>query len=118
MGMSRPQVVVRALVCVALNAQQKPSQVSGHVRRADTGEPVAKAIVALHPRDEATKPAGPRVVSTGADGAFVLADVGPGLYVIEAERNGFIFGDFGADMVTVKAGEDASNIELSWPRQQ
>jgi hypothetical protein len=42
----------------------------------------------------------------------MLADVGPGLYVVEAERNGFVFRDFGMGMLTVRAGEDASNIEL------
>jgi Carboxypeptidase regulatory-like domain len=110
--MSRPQVIVCALVCVALNAQQKPSQVSGHVRRADTGEPVAKAIVTLHPQDQASAQAGERVVSTGADGAFALADVVPGVYAIEAERNGFIFRDDGHERLTVRAGQDASNIEL------
>jgi hypothetical protein len=105
-----------SILCVlgslALVAQEKPARVSGHVRRADTGEPLAKAIVTLHPRDEATMQAGPRVVSTGADGAFVLADVGPGLYVIEAERNGFVSRDFGTELLTVRAGEDASDIEL------
>jgi hypothetical protein len=95
-----------------LFAQDKPVRVSGHVRRADTGEPLAKAIVTLHQRDEATSQAGERVVSTGVDGAFVLADVGPGLYVIEAQRNGFASGDFGAEMLKVRGGEDASNIEL------
>jgi hypothetical protein len=104
--------VLCALAVLALTAQEKPSRVSGHVRRTDTQEPVAKAIVTLHPRDEATMPAGPRVVSTGADGAFVLADVGPGLYVIEVQRTGLVSGDLGAEMVTVRAGEDASNIEL------
>jgi hypothetical protein len=64
---------------LALVAQEKPARVSGHVRRADTGEPVAKAIVTLYPQDQATgEQAGERVVSTGADGAFVLADVGLG----------------------------------------
>jgi hypothetical protein len=104
--------VLCALVWLALTAQEKPARVSGHVRRMDTGEPVAKAVVSLHPRDEATMPAGPRVVSTGADGAFVLADVGPGLYMIEAARTGFVSGEFGAKMLTVRAGVDASDIEL------
>jgi hypothetical protein len=38
---------------LALVAQDKPARVSGHVRRTDTGEPVAKVIVTLHPRDDA-----------------------------------------------------------------
>ncbi len=98
---------------LALVAQDKPARVSGHVRRVDTGEPLAKAIVTLHPQDEGTaEHGGERVVSTGADGAFVLGDVGPGVYAIEAERNGFVFKSDGKGSLRIQAGEEASNIEL------
>jgi hypothetical protein len=101
-------VVLGVLGCLALGAQEKPARVLGHVRRADTGEPLAKAIVTLHPQDEATAQAGERMVSSGADGAFVLADMAPGVYAIEAERNGFVFSYDGPGRFTVRAGEDAS----------
>jgi hypothetical protein len=106
-----------SILCVlgslALVAQEKPARVSGHVRRADTGEPLAKAIVTLHLRDAGRMDQeGDRVFSTGADGAFVLTDVVPGVYKIEAERNGFVSSSEERDPLTVHAGEDASNIEF------
>jgi hypothetical protein len=104
----RWSVVLGVLGCLALGAQEKSARVSGLVRRADTGEPLAKAIVTLHPQDEASAQAGERMVSSGADGAFVLADVAPGVYAIEAERNGFVFRYDGQRRLTVRAGEDAS----------
>ncbi len=108
-------IFLGALACLVLVAQgvaqDKPSRVSGYVRRVDSGAPVANAVVTLHPRDHAAAQAGERVVSTGADGAFALADVAPGVYAGEAERNGFVFrGDGGR--LTVRAGVDASNFEL------
>ena len=105
-------ILICGLGCLALSAQEKTARVSGHVLRADTGEPVSKAIVTLHPQDEATGQWGERVISTGPDGAFVLAGVGPGVYAIEAERNGFVF-KFGREAsLKLRAGEDASNIDI------
>src|SRR5271154_857784 len=102
------------LGCLVLAGQEKSVLVSGHVFRADTGEPLAKAIVTLHPQDAASGQSGERVISTGPDGAFVLAGVGPGAYAVEAERNGFVF-KFGPEAsLKVRAGEDASiDIRLS-----
>ena len=70
---------------------QLPGQISGYVYRADTGEPVPKAEVSLHPQDEHTGKAadGSRVVRTGPDGAFVFSDLPAGSYALEVWRNGF-----------------------------
>ncbi len=111
---SRFGCTLLVLGCWVLAGQEKLARVSGHVLRADTGEPVAKAIVTLHPQDAAAGQSGERVISTGPDGVFVLSGVGPGTYAIEAERNGFVF-KFGREAaLKVRAGEDASiNIRLS-----
>jgi hypothetical protein len=84
--------------CLALAAigqtggfKQLPAQVSGHVYRAGSGEPIAKAEVALSPQDqETTRVAGPpRITRTGTDGAFAFSDLPAGSYAITASRNGF-----------------------------
>jgi hypothetical protein len=65
-------------------------QVSGHVYRADTGEPIPKTQVSLLPTDEATaKAAEQRVVRTGPDGAFTFTDVPGGNYDIGTWHNGY-----------------------------
>jgi hypothetical protein len=70
---------------------QLPAQISGHVYRTDTGEPVPKAEVSLHPQDQDTAKAagGPRVVRTGLDGAFSFSDLPAGSYALDVWRNGF-----------------------------
>ena len=67
-----------------------PGQVSGHVYRADTGEPIPKTQVSLRPTDEATaKAAEQRTVRTGPDGAFTFTDLPGGNYDIETWHNGY-----------------------------
>lgn len=70
------------------------SQISGHVYRSDTGEPISKVQVSLDPEDGKTwRGAGDsRFVRTGPDGAFVFSDLPPGSYVIRVWRNGFANG--------------------------
>jgi hypothetical protein len=73
-------------------AEPKPAlgQVSGHVYRADTGEPIPKTQVLLLPADEATaKAADQRTARTGPDGAFTFTDLPGGNYEIETWRNGY-----------------------------
>jgi Carboxypeptidase regulatory-like domain len=51
-------------------------QISGHVYRADTGEPISKTQVSLLPTDEATaKVTERRTLRTGPDGAFTFPDL-------------------------------------------
>jgi protocatechuate 3,4-dioxygenase beta subunit len=71
--------------------KQATGEISGHVYRSDTGEPVAKAVVSLYPQNERTTKAigNSRVTRTGADGAFAFSDLPPGEYAIGAWRNGF-----------------------------
>jgi hypothetical protein len=65
-------------------------QVSGHVYRADTGEPIPKTQVSLLPTDEATaKATEQRVVRTEPDGAFSFTDVPGGNYDIGTWHNGY-----------------------------
>lgn len=73
-------------------AGSKPvlGQVSGHVYRADTGEPIPKTQVSLLPTDEATaKATEERTVRTGPDGAFTFTDIPGGNYDIETSHNGY-----------------------------
>lgn len=72
-------------------ASSKPlGQVSGHVYRADTGEPIPKTQVSLLPSDEATaKATEQRTVRTGPDGTFTFTDLPGGNYDIGTWHNGY-----------------------------
>src|SRR5271167_2932068 len=72
-------------------SKSKLGQISGHVYRSDTGEPVPKAQVELYPADPDTaKAAGPeRIVRTDSDGTFVFLDLPAGTFGVSAWRNGF-----------------------------
>jgi hypothetical protein len=102
---SRPvwsKCLFTALALVALmSAQTKDSklspsskslgQVSGHVYRGSSSEPVSKAQVTLTATHQETYDAagGQRIVRTDADGAFVFTDLPPGDYQIEVSHNGY-----------------------------
>jgi len=74
----------------AVSPKASPGRVSGHVYRTDTGGPIAKAQISLSPADENTgKNTEPRMVRTGADGAFTFPDIPAGNYHIEAWHNGY-----------------------------
>jgi len=94
-----PLLLTLAVVTAAqTNDNPQPSksmsmlgQISGHVCRSDTGEPVPKAQVELYPSDSDTaKVAGPeRIVRTGQDGTFTFPDLPAGTYGVSVWRNGF-----------------------------
>jgi Carboxypeptidase regulatory-like domain len=96
-------------------------QISGHVYRSDTGEPVPKAQVEVSPADSDTvKAAGPeRIVRTGPDGTFVFPDLPAGTFGVSVWRNGFSeFSPQEAEhddkpgFITLKPGEKVSNVAL------
>lgn len=99
-------------------------QVSGHVYRPDTGEPIPKTQVSLLPTDEATaKAAEQRTVRTGPDGAFTFTDLPGGNYDIETWHNGYFeySGSLDPDSndsertnrkVALKPGQTIQNIVL------
>jgi uncharacterized protein (DUF2141 family) len=97
-----------------------PGQISGHVYRSDTGEPVPKAQVSLYPADSDTaKAAGPeRIVRTGPDGTFVFPDLPAGTYGVSVWRNGFSEysqqeeDDFHRQPVTLKPGQKLEGLDL------
>lgn len=76
--------------------------VSGHVVLGDTGQPARFARVSLQPVTAAVKPAPSTpppakpetppstTVETSLDGSFTLADVKPGPYYVEVEKEGYI----------------------------
>lgn len=95
-------------------------QISGRVIRADTGVPLAKVEVSLHPQDQDTfkAAAGTRVGRTGPDGAFTFSDVPPGSYALEAWRSGFTNDGCDANMncgwqsLTLARGQSLEHVEL------
>jgi hypothetical protein len=76
-----------AVTAAQTNDNPQPSksmlgQMSGHVYRSDTGEPVPKAQVELYPANPDTaKAAGAeRIVRTDSDGTFVFLDLPAGTF--------------------------------------
>src|ERR1700730_5384787 len=74
------------------SSQQVPNEfhtrISGHVYRADTGEPLSDAVVLLEPQEALFHRAFPQVRAEH-DGSFVFSQVPPGDYNIDANAFGF-----------------------------
>jgi hypothetical protein len=72
------------------------ASVSGHVYRADTGAPIARAILHLNPyrnhgQIDGTAPVpSPLAARTGPDGSYTFAAVTPGDYGVDLERQSFV----------------------------
>lgn len=75
----------------SLSSQSPQGQISGHVYRGNTSEPVSKAQVELWGTTEETVHAagGERIVRTAVDGAFVFSDLPAGTYQIAVSHNGY-----------------------------
>jgi hypothetical protein len=96
-------------------AQQKPDQISGHIYKAHSAEPIARAIVSLKAENQARY-----LTKTDDTGAYHFSDLPPGDYDLQAERHGFITASYDdpgqdgeANSLTVKAGQQLSSVDLS-----
>lgn len=108
-------VVVAMLSAAALCAQG--GSVEGRITNSLTGEPVRKAQVMLR-RAEA-RPQAPLTATTDAGGRFVLQNVEPGRYRVDAERNGYVRGNFNGRSISrsgmtinVAAGQEMKGLDL------
>jgi hypothetical protein len=83
-------------VAIALAAQapaDNRSSVAGQVMRADTGEPLRRAVVTMRPAEG--RSSAPLAASTGPDGRFEMGGIPPGQYRIWVSRNGFLAQEYG-----------------------
>jgi uncharacterized GH25 family protein len=102
-------------------APQQPGQITGHVYRADTNEPLSRAVVSLNPQGGRgiTVTAGPQSTRTDANGVYTFTTVTPGNYTLSAQHTGFInemymravMGTI-PETVSVAAGETRSKIDI------
>jgi Carboxypeptidase regulatory-like domain len=95
----------------AQKAEPAPAQISGHVRRADTGAPIAKAevtLVPLGPNPDVTRDWRFFAV-TDAEGAFTINNIRPGTYVVIANHSGFVARNTYSD----QEFNDPESIDLS-----
>jgi hypothetical protein len=94
---------------------QSPARISGHVYRADNGEPLSDARVSLAPLGGGFFPQ----ARTEPDGSFVISGAAPGVYDIEADAVGFLGKSYGMDgpqsrprTVTLKPGQIIEGIDF------
>jgi hypothetical protein len=72
----------------------RPGKISGHVYRADNGQPISKAIVTLFLGPTQTPD---RTTRTEADGSYSFLNVDVNAYVVEATRSGYVDAFFRED---------------------
>ena len=71
--------------------------ISGHIFRADSGAPLAKAIVTLD--RVGVNPDDQLVMRTASDGAYQFTDLEPGTYTLTAQRLGFTPYGYGQERI-------------------
>ena len=88
------------------SADTRPGKISGHVYRADNGQPISKAIVTLFLGATRTPD---RTTRTEADGSYSFLNVDVNTYEIEATRSRYVDAFFRED------GErsDVSHVDLT-----
>jgi hypothetical protein len=81
-------VVTSLLALSPIRGQQTPTtgQISGHIYRADTGAPLANAVVTAQHRISRT----PVLTTTAADGSYIFKNLPAGAYHVAGSRDGFV----------------------------
>jgi hypothetical protein len=115
--------VVLCIPCLQISAHaqtvgQGQAQISGHVFRADTGEPVAEASVTLEPIDAPLRQRWPSE-ATGVDGTFRITTA-PGRYLVDASALNFLgktYSETGQQpsrptTISLAAGQTVENIDF------
>jgi len=120
----------RALAQTSPNTHQQSQttqagKISGHVYRADTGAPLAKANVTLRGGPQKDVPgtfvpaSTPETARTAPDGSFSFTDVAPGSYVIRVDRTGYVGQFYGqirgmrtGTRVAISAGQSVENVDV------
>jgi hypothetical protein len=99
----------------SLPAVPSPGQISGHIYRADSGEPLSNAFVVV----QSAVDLGVKLGRTAADGSYAVAGVAPGNYWIVVYRAGFIPEGYGdntpapcPNCVTVGSGQKVVGMDL------
>ena len=99
-------------------AEDAPGRISGHIYRADTGQPLFDAVVSLIP--QGTMGGRFPEARTGADGNFDFSVVAPGDYTVEASAEDFVSGSydkkFGSEMrpyvIAISSGQRVDGIVI------
>jgi hypothetical protein len=91
--------------------------IAGHVYRADTGAPLAGAVLQLlvnrRPVLSAGPPAPPPAVRTGPDGAYTFGSLEPGSYSVQlSQRAGFLAPRPPSQRAFVAAGQATQDIDF------
>ncbi len=98
-------------------AAEIPGEISGHVYRADTGQPIFNADVVAY----SGQPIAGRLpeARTAADGRFEISAVPPGNYTLEANADGFLSNAYGQDgpqsrakIISVSSGQRVEGMDV------
>ncbi len=97
--------------------QELSTKVRGHVYRADTGAPIAKAKVTLYTAWASSNGWYP-TAETDADGSYSFFDLRPNTYIPRASCEGFVTGEYSVDgtldgkFLQLKSGNAFQNVDF------
>ncbi len=109
---------------VTKKSSPRSGQISGHVYSAETGAPLAKAVVSLSSQEDGNSQE-TASVQTGPDGSFSFSALVAGKYDVSVERCGFVTQSYEAastssgdsdDAISLAAGQRLEGIDFQLQR--